>query len=224
MPDYAAEIAALLGSAPADLAAFYERGGLPSYPDSRIHCLPFGEARAYTLDVQGIPVVERLGLWVLDDANDSNPYAFVSKGPCAGAILHFTHDDDSRITHASLAGFLAALRVLGESGGDIDNLAPEVLSLVLDAELEALAHEDSEEAVFLINAYLSASGAPQDATRTALLGHGDFFVREALAAHLGRLSRAQDLAAVQQLAADAHPQVAAAGKAALGALRRAGVR
>jgi len=223
MPDHATEIAALTGSASSDLAAFYARGGLPSYPDSRIHCLPFGEARAYTLDMQGIPVVERLGLWMLDDANDSNPYAYVSKGPCAGAILHFTHDDDARITHASLAGFLAALQVLGGNGGDIDDLAPEALSLVLDAELEALAREDSEDAVFLINAYLPASGALLPAAQAALLGHEDFLVREALAAHLGRLPRAQDLAAVRQLAADAHPQVAVAGKAALDALRRAGI-
>jgi hypothetical protein len=224
MTDIAQRLAVLIGTAPPDLVAFYEKGELPSYPDSRIHLLPFGEARAYTLDMQGVPVFDRLGLWVLDDANDSSPYAFVSKGPCAGMVMHVSHDDDTRLAFASLPAFLDALRALGEGGGDIDDLAHDPLRLALDAELEALAREGSEDAVFLICAYLPASAPLGEAAQAALLAHGDFFVREALAEHIARHPRAQDAQAARQLAADAHPQVANAGKKATGALRRAVVR
>lgn len=223
MADIAAGIAALLGSAPPDLVAFYESGELPSYPDSRIHLLPFGEARAYTLDMQGVPVFERLGLWALDDANDSNPYAFVSKGPCAGMVMHVSHDGDARVAFANLATFLAALGAAGDNGQDIDDLAHDQLRLALDAEIENLAREDSEDAIFLISTYLPSSAPLGEVARDALLVHEDFFVREALAGHLARHPRAQDAASAQKLATDAHPQVAAAGKKAVGALRRAGI-
>jgi hypothetical protein len=174
--------------------------------------------------MQGVPVFERLGLWVLDDANDSNPYAFVSKGPCAGMVMHVSHDDDTCIAFASLTAFLEALRAIGESEGDIDDLAYDVLNLGLDAELENLAREDSEDAVFLICAYLPASAPLGEAAQAALLVHDDFFVREALAEYIARNPRAQDADTVRQLAADVHPQVANAGKKATGALRRAGFR
>ena len=224
MTDYAGEIAGTVGSAPADLVAFYARGALPDYPASRIRCLPFGQAQAYTRDMQGIAVAARLGLWILDDADDSNPYAYVTRGPCAGVVMHFSHDGQARLAHASLADFVAALEAAGAAGVDIDDIAAAELRLPLDKELEVLARgqgEGGEEAVFLLCAYLGASAPLQAGAQAMLLRHEDFFVREALAVHLARALRAQDLADVELLAADPHPQVAAAGRKALGALRRA---
>lgn len=224
MTDIAQDLISLIGSAPADLVGFYEHDALPDHPDSRVHLLPFGEARAYSLDMNSVPVFGRLGLWILDDANDSNPYAYISRGPCAGMVMHASHDGDARIAFASLAAFLAALRVVGEAGEDIDALPHEELHLSLDAEFEQLAREDSEDAVFLICTYLRASTALREAAQAALLGYGDFYVREALAAHIAHHPHAHYLAAAQVLAGDGHPQVAGAGKKAVGALHRAGIR
>src|SRR5687767_8343647 len=102
MPDYASQVAAVIGSAPADLLAYYDNEVFPVYPDSRINCLPFDKAKDYSQKMRGISVVGILGLWVLDDANDSNPFAYISKGPCAGMIIHFSHDPEPRVAFSSL--------------------------------------------------------------------------------------------------------------------------
>ncbi|HEY4372330.1 MAG TPA: hypothetical protein VGN52_10420 [Burkholderiales bacterium] len=222
MMSHGQRIAAFLGHAPADLAAFYDGDALPDYPDSRIHCLPFDQALAYTRDMHGIPVVQRLGLWVLDDAEDSNPHAYVTQGPCTGAVVHFSHDGEPRVAFGSLAAFVAALHEAGGRGGDIDDLPPQAPAYALDAEITVLLGEDSEDAHFLVNLYLGICAPLQMQTQEALLREDDFLVREALAARLAQTARPQDLDTAQRLAADPHPQVARAGALALAAVRRAG--
>lgn len=210
----------IIGSSPDDLVALYASDSLPRYPDSRVNVLSFEKAAQYTASVARISVVARLGLWFLDDANDSNPYAYISRGPCSGMVIHFSHDDEPRISFRSLASFIAAMHALGASGGDIDEVTPDVISMPLAEPIRALASENSEDATCLISAYLRICPALDEATAEILLSHGDFFVREALARYILRNPASTLTRVAAALATDRHPQVAAVGKKAQAAIRK----
>jgi hypothetical protein len=214
------QISDIIGSAPEDLVAFYEQGDFPAYPESRINCLPFEGARQYSSCVNRVSDVERLGLWFLDDANDSNPFAYISKGPCAGMIIHFSHDPEPAITFSSLASFLAKMHGAGKLGLDIDDIENDSLSLPLNKDIYCLAQEDTDEATALITYYLPVCSLLEDQTKASLLEHSDFFVREAFALFLTRVPCENDLEFAEHLANDRHPQVAREGKKALGAVKR----
>lgn len=220
MADYASEISALIGNAPNDLVAFYRNAvNHPNYPEGRINCLPFQEAKEHTGDMKGISVVDRLGLWVLTDANDSNPYCYITRGPCCGLIIHFSHDPEPEIAFSSLKSFCAALNEAGVRGQDIDEVKKESIGLSLDTAMVELSEEDSEDAVFLLTTYLPVCSSLEAGTKSVLVGHADFFVREAFAVFLARIASGQDTALADRLAGDQHPQVARAGKSAVAAIR-----
>jgi hypothetical protein len=210
----------ILGSDPNDLAALYEGDQLPIYPESRVNVQPFAQAEKYTSGMAGISIVDRLGLWFLDDANDSNPYAYISRGPCSGMVIHFSHDDEPRISFGSLARFVQAMHELGSSGRDIDDLSPDEISAPLAEPIRALASEDSEDATYLICAYLPICSALDEQTEEALLASDDFFIREALAMYLAEKPSSSRTRLATLLANDRHPQVADAGKKALAAVRK----
>jgi len=151
MLDYTSQMTAIIGSAPADLVAYYTAGIIPDFPASRIHCLPFHNAHEYSQKMQGISAVDRLGLWMLDDANDSNPFAYISKGPCAGMVIHFSHDSEAEIAFSALKGFLAALHDAGARGLDIDEITKEPIRVPLDHTIQELAAEGTDDATFLLN-------------------------------------------------------------------------
>jgi len=220
MSDYTSQVAAIIGSAPADLSAYYQAGGFPNYPDSRINCLPFDKARDYSQRMRGISVVDRLGLWFLDDANDSNPFAYISKGPCAGMVIHFSHDPEPEIAFSSLKTFLAAMNDAGARETDIDDIEKEKISLPLDQAINELAAESTDEATFLLTIYLPVAAALHKETKDRLVSHDDFFVRESFAASLAKNPSAGDVIIAEQLAADKHPQVATAGNAAVAAIKK----
>jgi hypothetical protein len=220
LPDYTSQVAALIGSAPEDLLAFYQAGIFPVYPDSRINCLPFDAARDYTQKMRGISAVDRLGLWVLDDANDSNPFAYISRGPCTGMIIHFSHDPEPEIAFSSLSQFLVAMHDTGARGLDIDEIAKESISVSLDKAIRGLAAEGTDDATFLLTTYLPITAALQKETKDCLVSHDDFFVREALAVFLAKSPSVEDVTIAEQLATDKHPQVARAGKTAVVATKR----
>jgi len=220
MSDYTSQLAAIIGSAPADLLAYYQAGALPNYPDSRINCLPFDKAKDYSQEMRGVSVVDRLGLWMLDDANDSNPFAYISKGPCSGMVIHFSHDPEPEIAFSSLTTFLAAMNDAGARGVDIDDVKKENFSFPLDQVINQLATEGTDEATFLLTTYLPVAAALQKETKERLVSHEDFFVREALAFFLARIPSAEDVTTAALLATDKHPQVANAGNAAVAAIKR----
>jgi len=174
MPDYTSQMVAVIGSAPADLLAYYHNAILPVYPDSRINCLPFDKAKDYSQKVRGISVVDRLGLWMLDDANDSNPFAYISSGPCAGMIIHFSHDPEPEIAFSSLKQFLSAMHDAGARGLDIDEIGKESISFPLDQAIRELAAEGTQDATFLLTTYLAVSAALQKETMASLVSHDDF--------------------------------------------------
>jgi hypothetical protein len=220
MPDYSSPIAAVIGSAPADLLAYYDAGIFPTYPDLRINCLSFAKAREFSQSMRRIPMVDRLGLWMLDDANDSNPFAYISKGPCSGMIIHFSHDPEPRIAFSSLSRFLAVLNDAGARRLDIDEITPDSIDIPLDQIVRELAMEVTEDAMFLICTYLPVTAFLEKVTKECLASHDDFFVRESLAVFIARRPSAEDVGLAEQLAADKHSQVARAGKTAVAATKK----
>ncbi len=166
MPDYALEIASVIGAAPTDLVAFYETGNLPSYRNSHINCLSFEKAKEISKQIQ----LPSLGIWILDNANDSNPYAYISVGPCQGMILHIYHDDGSVIAFKSLGDFIEELRRAGESGIDINEIKPQTIIFPLDSEIRRLLIELPYDAEFLLNLYLEITETLEWETLQLLVG------------------------------------------------------
>lgn len=221
MPEYESEIDSVIGIAPSDLIAYYAGRQFPVYPRSRINCLSFVEAKDYSHKIQQIPVAEQLGLWVLDDANDSNPYAYISKGPCAGMIMHFSHDPEPCIAFSSLGHFLTAMNEAGERGLDIDDVRPEQISILLEATICALAAQPgTDDRTFFLTTYLPLCADLRGEIKATLARDEDFFVREALATFMEQRPRVEDLAIAVELAKDRYPQVARRAIAAVAAIRK----
>lgn len=122
MTDFLTRIRTVLPEAHAELAELYSDEVFPDYPESRIQLLEFDAAFEYTKALVGWLIPDELGLWVLDDANDSNPFCYITKGPCQGAVLHLHHDDESTVDFPDLQSFVAAMHGAGNDGLDIDDM------------------------------------------------------------------------------------------------------
>lgn len=217
--DYAARIAAVVGSAPPELVKFYENAPLPRFPHLGIDCLAFDKAEHYSKCLAEYVLYSALGVWVLNDANDSNPYCLATAGPLKGMIIHVFHDDDPKITFASLEEFLAALQALPATGIHIDKIREQSVRHPLNPAIEALLDADTDESDELIRLYLSVANDLTAETKRRLTERQDFFVREALAMQLKQQGTVDDLPIANILARDSHPQVAETGNAAVIAIQ-----
>ncbi len=214
-------IKSAIGSAPLDLTDLYYSKSLPDYPDSRIHCLSINEALQYTKSLWRISVVQRMGLWALTDANDSNPFCYIGTGPCCGGIIRFSHDPEPEIYFQNLSNFIEIMRMIGESDHDIDESPKDKdLAFNVQSELTELVIEESDDSVFLTCTYLPVSTMLNSEIKTKLSIHEDFFVREELAKYLIRLPEVDDLEIAERLANDSHPQVQRPGKQARSVINR----
>jgi hypothetical protein len=220
MLDYTSQITDVIGSAPADLLAYYHAEVFPIYPRSRINCLPFNQAKECSQKMRGISVVNTLGLWILDDANDSNPFAYISKGPCASMVIHFSHDPEPEIAFSSLRNYLVAMHNAGARGVDIDDIPNEPISISVDSAIREFAAQGTDDATFLLTTYLPVAAALQKETKDRLISHDDFYVREAFAAYLAGKGSVEDEMLANTLAFDTHSQVARAGRAAVNAIKK----
>lgn len=211
---------------PDDLVDFYEHGDLPQRADLRINVLPLAEAVKISLGMRGVGLFGSMGLLILDDANDSNPFCYITKGPARGGILHLCHDGVTAVEYASLSTWLAALRSAMIAGADIDELKgkqefhPEFDQAVLSAHASALAVEDSEAAETELPILAKLIDTKNSALVAALAAHPYCYVREAAA----ELIQARPTSALRdvakRLSQDRVPQVAGSGKAAQLAVRR----
>ncbi|CAN5906957.1 hypothetical protein BH11VER1_BH11VER1_07900 [soil metagenome] len=132
-------ISEVLGHCPADLASFYADNQPQSEVTEWTHILNLNAACEYTKMLNGIPVVDRLGLWALNDANDSNPYCYISKGPCQGGVILFSHDPEPEIRFSSLANFVRAI----SEAADLEDIRVELdLAFNLDSEITSLLKEE----------------------------------------------------------------------------------
>src|SRR4051812_18459367 len=100
--DVRSALAACVTEPPDDLVAMYSRH-LPADPKLDIKILELADAIKQTQGIHDYVLIGKsMGLFVLDDANDSNPYCYVTRGPARGCILHLYHDGDPAIEYSSL--------------------------------------------------------------------------------------------------------------------------
>jgi len=221
MSNVAETIKSVLGSAPEDLVDFYNNRLQNKYSNSEFNILRLEKALEYSGNLKGIPIVDRLGLWAINDENDSNPFCYITKGPCSGAVIYFSHDPEPEIKFSSLDSFLKGLEHMEKSGLEIDEIETEQnLNFPLSHTINDLCKEDSEEAQFLLCTYMPVCNDLSTETKEKLLNHEDFFVREAFANWIIKNSLAENLPYAKRLANDIHPQVERPGKTAMSTVNR----
>jgi hypothetical protein len=209
-------ISEILGHCPDELASYYASDQLEADIKERAHLLDLNAASEYTKMLIGIPIARRLGLWALNDANDSNPYCYISNGPCAGAVMLFSHDPEPEIRFSSLANFISSISEVD----DLENIRPEPgLSFDLDSEITSLLEEDTDDSAFLLATYLTRAGRLSASNLNTLGGHPDFLLREAFAWFLQNHGGQDELEIATKLSQDSSPQVARAAKGAVAAIR-----
>lgn len=211
---------------PDDLIALYA-STLPANSRLRIKILELPDAIKYTQVIQERTLLgEPMGLFVLDDASDSNPFCYVTRGPARGCILHLYHDGDTRVEYPSLTTFLKALRTALENQLHIDNLPdkdfrPRVDQKILCDHIASLVQSDTDEAECELTVLTWLLDTTRlDAVRS-LAQHTSFFVRETAAQLIASHPNPELLGIAESLANDRHPQVARPGKTALAAVKRA---
>lgn len=211
---------------PDEVVAFLAEAQELNNADLGINILSAEQSRSYSEALHGFSATAELGLVALDDANDSNPYCYISNGPAAGMVLHYTHDGAPQIKFESLAAFRAALAELPGNGTTMwdlpfEEFEPVGLVSALGSEAAALlSHPDSDHAEFLLCLYMPHTPLEDAELVKALAGHVSFFVREAVAVAIAERPTPELLAVAERLAEDEHPQVARPGKKALGAVKR----
>jgi hypothetical protein len=219
-------LATCVADPPDDLVALY-LSPLPGDPELGISILPLADAIKYTRAIhERILLGKPMGLFVLDDANDSNPFCYVTRGPAKGCILHLYHDGYTAIEYSSLAAFITALKAAINEGVFIHALPskdrrPKIDQDSLCDHLSGLIPAETDEAECELTVLAQLLDTARVDTVRSLSEHASFFVREAAARLLAEHPKAQLLGVAQSLANDLHPQVARPGKTALAAVKRA---
>jgi hypothetical protein len=155
---------------------------------------------------------ELLGLIVLDDAGDSNPYCYISRGLGVGMVLHHEHDGTVAIRFPDLASFGESLRnavVLGHDIGELRGppLPPHPDQVALRAELRARLTGDDPDAELFARVFLPLlDPADLETLELAAAAH-DFLIRESAAEAMARHPLPVHLPLATRLAADSYPQV-----------------
>ncbi len=207
---------------PAALREFYgDTDGL-EIPALGTEILALGAAVKYGEDLDFHPLSQLLGLLPISESNDSNPYCVILGERLNGAVVRLSHDDDTSVTHRSLASFLGSLGELATGGGElIDDLAAEAIDderLRADADgvvAELLAADDFDETVIVP---LVTVCSP--ATLVRMVESDDMWVREAAARQLGKTSYFEARPALERLAKVGSRQDNREAKASLSKLNR----
>ena len=134
--------------------------------------------------LQSIRLARHLGLYVLDDANDSNPFCYITEGIAAGMVIHFNHDPEPEIAFLSLNDFAVFLRechqqkrTLWESETTPPYHPDQKLLAAVISELVRFADDHSESLPCL---YISLLRGPHPELVVELSLNPGMYVREAL--------------------------------------------
>jgi hypothetical protein len=167
---------------------------------------------------------KHMGLIVLDDANDSNPFCYVSRGLATGMVLHHDHEGDVLVRFPDLASFGDELRKLAVRGDHIDELrfAPRLRltdQAALRAELrERLAANDKWTEPFA-RVFLPLLDPADVETLELAVSADDFYIREAAGHAMARAPLPAHLPLAQRLMADPQAQVRTPARRVLVALK-----
>lgn len=211
---------------PSEVLQLLSRRGELNSTALGINLLAESASAEKTSVMHGISLVKRLGLVVLDDADDSNPYCFITGGVAAGMVVHFNHDPEPRIefgTVLAFENFLRQLHAQEQSLGDVEPTSPAHPDQVaLAAVLRELARATEDvDAESLICLYLPLLRGEHRPTLEALAAHPDFLVREALADAIGNAALPDSTEVLRALSTDPHSQVRQAALRASAVLRLA---
>lgn len=209
---------------PLDLVEHFSRPLPIEVPNLWINILDLEASLEYTKIIQEHTLLGKgLGLVVLDDANNSNPFCYVTCGATRGWILHFYHDDDPKFEFSSLLNFNQAIQDAISAQRDIDDLVVEsdfsfIDQSALNDRLVWLATEDQEGMVEEIITLFPLLQTSPVASMKLLAKHNSFYVREALACHIREYPTPELADIARMLSRDSQPQVAQLGKAAFTAI------
>ena len=163
--------------------------------------------------IREIPIAAELGLVVPDDANDSNPYCLITRGPASGMVVHFSHDPEPTLAFPDLAAFLHSLRAAVRDHRNIDHLerprfSPLPNQPALRSTLHALLKSDDDDAPVVV-AILFPLLDPDERDTVLLAGsHIDFLIREVAALFVEAHPAVHFRQLAQALSEDSYPQVA----------------
>lgn len=212
---------------PTELESYFISRPLSEYPDSRIHPLSMSESIERHKEMSEYePIYKELGLFPLDEAEDSNPYCYVSKTPMKGRIFHYTHDDLPLFKFSNIDNWVNALNTTGASSEDIDNTdyegridAEDVIQLCrhIDSNYNHDSHEYSKSTVHLIQGLDEYCFHLID----KLSKNSDLFIREAVARLIGEKPTATYKKVAERLVSDDYSQVSRLAQNALNAMNNA---
>ncbi|GMR24247.1 MAG: hypothetical protein BMS9Abin37_2767 [Acidobacteriota bacterium] len=194
-------------------------------PDLRINPLTLESSAQMTSAMQNFAVSRELGLIVLDDANDSNPYCLITEGPAQGMVVHFSHDLEPEIRFPGLSAFGQSLRAAVANELDIDDLPHSPLPSFADQTtlteyLESHLRRDDEDSQFLVCLLLPLLDPRQLAVIDAAATSNNFFIRERVAEFIAANPLKQHSQAAERLSNDPYRQVSRSGKKALSSVNR----
>ena len=177
----------------------------------------------WSLDLRSHPLLRRLDGLVLDDPRTSNHHLLATAPPLAGAVVHLSHDGDSRVVFADVEGFLDAVQRAAADDREVEDFHPSTsppagdqagLGALIRALLASPDDEDTAVA-FIPSLDLRDTGLLRE-----LASHENFFVAEALAVEIAKRPSEALREIASMCAAHAHPQAANAGQRAVAAVER----
>jgi hypothetical protein len=198
---------------PEVVAAFLREVELLRTPELHINPLSPEEAAQQSTDLAKTSIFgELLGLIVLDDANDSNPYCYISRGLGAGMVVHHEHDGTVAVRYPDLVSFGEALRDAVVGGDDIRDLRPARCKphpdqAGLRAELRTRLTGKDPDAEPFSRLFLPLLDPSDVETLELAAAAHDFFIRESAGEAMARNPLPQHLPIATRLAVDPHPQV-----------------
>jgi len=212
----------IIGVAPEELVNYFSSGETLKSEGSRVNCLSFEEGKEYSKNMSQFLDGEEMGLWVLNDSNDSNPYCYISKGPCAGAVIHYCHDPEPKIKFPTLDSFMLGLRSVVNNNQDVDDIEfKEDFRFDCEAEIGRLLQSDSDEYTNLICSYIDVASFLSKGLMEMLMKHEDFFLQESLASWVAKNPKPELLFVVEELENSSIEQVKREAKIARSKIARA---
>ncbi len=205
---------------PKDVVEFLSAAALVRTPALRINPLSLEQCIARSTRFREIPVGAELGLVVLDDADDSNPYCLITRGPASGMVVHFSHDSEPTLAFPDLATFLHSLRAAVRGNRSIDHLgrhrfSPLPNQTALRSTLHALLESDDDDAPLVLAILFPLLDPDERDTVLLAASNIDFLIREIAALFVEAHPAAHFREVAQALSEDSYPQVAGPARRAL---------
>ena len=205
---------------PKDVVEFLSVAASVRTPALRINPLSIEQCIANSTRIREIPVAAELGLVVLDDADDSNPYCLITLGPASGMVVHFSHDSEPTLAFPDLATFLHSLRAAVRDHRNIDHLerhrfSPLPNQPALRSTLHALLESDDDDAPLVVGILFPLLDPDERDTVLLAASHVDFLIREIAALFVEAHPAVHFREMARTLSEDSYPQVAGPGRRAL---------